>query len=107
MKVKELREELAKLSDDADVFIMMDSGCCGDTDTLEISLVDSYEPSKSWDFKGSLNIRCNALPGYESCISAGRMGRLAKQIQDEREERKSITAQGSDLAKKPASEQDS
>lgn len=91
MKVKELKEELAKLSDDADVFILMDSGCCGDTEYLEISVADSYEPSKSFDFKGSLNIRCNSLPGYESCISAGRMVKLAREIQKERDERNKKT----------------
>lgn len=89
VKVKDLLEELRGLPEDANISIQLDSGCCGDVEYLEINTIDSYAPSKHYE--GSINIRCNSLPGYESCISAGRMSKLAKQIQEEREERKKKT----------------
>lgn len=85
MTVKELKEELAKLPDDSKVVVMMSSGCCGDTEDLEVDFADSYEPSKHYG--GSLNIRVAGLPGYESCRSAYRMRELAKEIQAERDAR--------------------
>lgn len=87
MKVKELREEIANLPDDAEVCIQMSSGCCGDFEYLGIEYLDSFAPDSRYG--GSLNIRVEALPGYESCISSGRMSKLAQQIQKEREDRNS------------------
>lgn len=68
MKVKELKAELAKLPDDAEVIVNMFSGCCGDFEPLEVSDVGSYEPRKDYD--GALSVWVNPPPGYRSCRQA-------------------------------------
>lgn len=70
MKVKELKELLSKVSDDADVSFQMRSGCCGDVEYMEVAYTDDYEPSKSIP-EGHVSITFESLPGYKSCIQAG------------------------------------
>ena len=63
MKVKELRDLIANLKDDADVSFLMDSGCCGDYEDMTAYDSEAYEDS-------SLVIRLNSLPGYKTCRTA-------------------------------------
>jgi len=63
MKVKELREQIADLKDDADILFLMNSGCCGDHETMSAYDSDSHADSL-------LLIYFDALPGYQSCIHA-------------------------------------
>lgn len=63
MKVSELRELVAGMDSDGEVWLMMYDGCCSDTITLEV--ID-------WD-KGSkrdAHIYIKAVPGYETCRKA-------------------------------------
>lgn len=69
MKIKELKEMIANMPDDADLSFQMQSGCCGEFEEMEISYTDIYEPHRDW--QGSLLFRFHALPGYKSCIQAG------------------------------------
>lgn len=64
LKVGELKAQLAGLGDDEEVSILMNSGCCGETETMEILTVSGY-------CLEGLYIYCNPLPGYRSCIQAG------------------------------------
>lgn len=72
MKIKELKELLNSLPesmDDQEIYSVMSSGCCGDTEDLEQLEVDYYLPSKG--FNGMLRLTYSSLPGYRSCIQAG------------------------------------
>ena len=64
MKIKELRDMIANLKDDATVSFLMDSGCCGDHEDMEAYDSETYDDS-------ALIIRLSSLPGYKSCIQAG------------------------------------
>jgi hypothetical protein len=64
MKVKELRELMRELDDDADVQFSMDDGCCGDYLTLELAFSDAI-------LAGLMELRFKAVPGYRSCIQSG------------------------------------
>jgi len=65
MKVKELKELIEGMDDDGEVYINMQYGCC--SDTLEMKVIDSdqYSSKEAW-------ILVAAVPGYKSCIQAGR-----------------------------------
>lgn len=64
MKVKELREVLSGLNDDADIAFLMNSGCCGDYESLEDYDIDAIDDNYA-------AIYFKALPGYRSCIQVG------------------------------------
>lgn len=65
MKVKELKDQLNQLSDEDDVNFLMDSGCCGDYEEMEVYDLDLFREFKL------LLVRFKALPGYRSCIQSG------------------------------------
>lgn len=69
MTIKELKEKIANMPDDATISFEMYSGCCGDVEYLELSDTDESEPYKT--FTGSLRFFFASLPGYHSCIQAG------------------------------------
>ena len=70
MKVKELKEQLANQPDDAEVVFEMYSGCCGDTEQMDLSDTDSYEPSPRYG--GSFRFLLNPVDGYRSCRQAAK-----------------------------------
>lgn len=63
MKIKELRDQIANLKDDAEITFLMNSGCCGDYETMIAYDSDSHGDSL-------LLIYFEALPGYRSCRTA-------------------------------------
>ena len=63
MKIKELRDMIANLKDDATISFLMDSGCCGDDESMDAYDFETYEDL-------ALIIRLSSLPGYKSCIQA-------------------------------------
>lgn len=73
LTVKELKEAIATLPDDAYVSFHMASGCCGDYEYLE--------PSKGFEYEAYIAQRdkevstfifyFDSLPGYKSCRQAG------------------------------------
>lgn len=63
MKVKDLLEELKNLDPEDDVFVQMNSGCCGETEEMTVYDIEAFKDC-------GLFIRCEALPGYKSCIQA-------------------------------------
>jgi len=64
MKIKELKDAIANLNDDAEISFLMDSGCCSETETMVANDLETYENS-------ALIVRFNSLPGYKSCLQAG------------------------------------
>lgn len=66
MKVKDLLEHLKGLDPEASVIIQMQSGCCGDSETMEIIHIDVCP-----DPIQALFIELKPLPGYKSCIQVG------------------------------------
>jgi hypothetical protein len=60
---------IANMPDDATLSFEMLSGCCGDTEFMDLIDVDVMEPAKDWS--GALRFQFAQLPGYRSCIQAG------------------------------------
>ena len=71
--IKELKEAIAHLPDDAHLSFSMASGCCGDYESLELSEgfeFESYLAQKSNEVSTFI-FYFNSLPGYKSCRQAG------------------------------------
>lgn len=67
MTVKELKQAIVNLKDDATISFQMASGCCGDyehLDTIEGFEFETYSDT-------ALVIYFGSLPGYKSCRQAG------------------------------------
>jgi len=73
LTIKDLKEAIANLKDDAVVSFLMASGCCGDHEYLEIQEGFEYivyQAQRDGDVD-ALSFYFNPLPGYKSCIQAG------------------------------------
>jgi len=64
--IKELKEAIANMPDDATLSFEMYSGCCGDTKYMDLVDHDVMEPNRDW--QGCLRFIFAQLPGYRSCI---------------------------------------
>lgn len=71
MKVKDLKELIANMNDEGEVWLMMQDGCCSNTLTLEVTDCDQY----SYD---CAHIYIKAVPGYETCRKAAATKEAAK-----------------------------
>lgn len=65
MKIRDLKEHIKDLPDDTDVIFVMDIGCCGETESLD--LWDSYKGVH----QNYICFNFNPLPGLDSCRKAG------------------------------------
>lgn len=66
MKVKDILEQLNKLSPEEDLAFWMDDGCCGDF--MELNLYDISVYDHNHPALGAM--RFSTLPGYKSCIQS-------------------------------------
>ncbi len=78
MKVKELRELLAELPDDADCLFYMRAGCCTDLEELDFS--------EAFKWPGNLEFIFNPVPGYETCCLAGETRERSEEWMEEQDE---------------------
>ena len=78
MKVKELKNLISDLSDESDVCFQMDSGCCGDYESMEITDTEVMGLTGKEDVDDILIVRFKALPGYRYCIQVGQTKRADK-----------------------------
>ena len=70
MKVKELIKELQMCSPEEEISIIVPVGCCGDTETIDITEVENIF--------GNVFIYTEKFPLFPSCISAGNATRIDK-----------------------------
>jgi len=64
MKVKELRELMEELDEDAEIQFSINDGCCGDYLVLELDFSDAI-------LAGLMELRFKAIAGYKSCVQSG------------------------------------
>lgn len=79
IKVKDLLEAFKNADPEDGVHVVMDSGCCGDTEFLEVHDVDhrqdTYGKRGDKNFYSFVQIQCNSIEGYGSCGQVGKTKR--------------------------------
>lgn len=83
IKIKDLLEVFKNADPEDSIHVVMGSGCCGDTEFLDVDSVDHrqnfYSKRGDKNFYSFIQIQCDSIEGYGSCGQVAATKRNHKQ----------------------------